>query len=78
LDDLELRITFKIIDETVHRIPRRNIMGSRAAVPLELEIEASTARVAPSLAMVNLPSIRSCLVAIGRHLESFNIDEARW
>jgi hypothetical protein len=53
-------------------------MGSRAAVPLELEIEASTARVAPSLAMVNLPSIRSCLVAIGRHLESFNIDEARW
>jgi hypothetical protein len=55
LDDLEFRITFKIIDETVHRIPRRNLMGYRAAVPLELD-----------------------LVAIGRHLESFNFDEARW
>lgn len=36
---------------------------------LQLEVEASTARVAPSLSLKALSLVRSVLVAVSRHLQ---------
>ena len=51
-------------------------MASLEADPLELEIEASSVRVAPSLALEALSPVRSCLVAVRRHLEFVRLERS--